>query len=105
MGSSEPHDKPPPGLVRIARGEWQQFKPERIRAVRTPAIYWTGRSFAPTWITGWCRHYGAWFVRLRTRRDIWRDREDWYVYTPGRLIPLDIDERDRQDWLPKRPET
>ena len=77
--------------------------PERIRQVRTPAVYWDGEGFAPAWITGWYRDYGVWWVRLRTRRDVWRDQEYWYVYGPGRLLPVRLDPRDIRDWLPQRP--
>jgi|SRR6185437_12161884 len=92
----------PQALTRITRSEWSRFPPERVRRVRTPAVYWTGSGFAPALVTGWCRYYGEWFVRLRVRRDIWRDREDWYSYTPGRLLPVELDARDLQDWLPRR---
>lgn len=95
-------EDPPKALTRIARGEWSRFPPERIRSVKTPAVYWNGSGFAPAWVTGWCRYYGEWFVRLRVRRDVWRDREDWYAYSPGRLLPVDLDQRDAQDWLPSR---
>jgi hypothetical protein len=95
-------EKPPAALTRIGRDEVSRLPAERIRSARTAAVYWTGSGFAPALVTGWCRFYGGWFVRLRVRRDIWRDREDWYAYSPGRLMPVDLDQRDLQDWLPAR---
>jgi hypothetical protein len=96
--------KPPP-LTRIARGEAERFPKERIRSVDRPAVYWDGEAFVPARITGWIRYYGELFVRLRTRRDVWRDREDWYVWAPGHLIVVRPDPMDRKDWLPPRPFT
>lgn len=93
---------PPKALSRLTRDEVSRFPPERVRTARTPAVYWTGSGFAPAWVTGWCRVYGQWFVRLRTRRDAWRDREDWYAYMPGRLLPVGLDQRDLGTWLPPR---
>lgn len=67
-----------------------------------PAVYWNGSRFAPAWVTGWCRYYGEWFVRLRIRHDVWRDTEAWFHYEPGKLLPVDLDQRDARDWLPSR---
>jgi len=88
-------------MARIARREAESFDPQRIIRRDAPAVYWTGSVFAPCRITGWCRHYGEWFVRLRTRRDAWRDDESWYCYVPGRLIPVQVHPRDLAGWLPK----
>ena len=97
-------DRPPPPLTRITRQEAATLDPDRIRRVDPPrpAVYWTGTGLAPASILAWARVYEGWWVRLRTRRDIWRDREAWYLYAPGRLLPLEVDQRDAQEWMPKR---
>jgi len=100
---SEPDTAPRPALTRIAKREADSFKPERIRKASTPAVYWDGESWTPAWIIAWCRHYGEWFVLLRTRRDVWRDREAWYAYQADALLPVRPDPRDVREWLPRRP--
>ncbi len=92
-----------PGLTRIANGEAAHFPAERIRKAATPAVYWDGEAWTPACIVAWCYYYGEWFVRLRTRRDVWRDQEAWYVYRAGALLPVHPDPRDVRDWLPRRP--
>lgn len=94
----------PPPLQRISRQEAQTLPKERIRAVRPhqPAVYWTGDGFAPALVAAWARVYEGWWVLLRLRCDIWRDQKTWYLYAPGRLLPVDLDARDMQDWMPKR---
>lgn len=97
-------DRPPPPLQRITRQEAATLDPARIRPVEPPrpAVYWTGAGFAPARVLAWARVYEGWWVRLRVRRDIWRDAEAWYLYQPGRLLPLEVDQRDAQEWMPKR---
>jgi hypothetical protein len=94
-------DRPPP-MARIARSEWERWPAERIRTVRTPAVYWTGSGWEPAWVVAWIKVYNEWYVRLRTRRDVWRDEEAWYCYRARCVLPVELDERDRPGWLPER---
>lgn len=90
-------------MDRIARREWEAFPSERIRRVRSAVVFWDGQAWRPAWVVAWVQVYAEWFVRLRIRRDVWRDREDWYLYRADALLPVQPDDRDVRDWLPKRP--
>jgi hypothetical protein len=93
----------PHGLDRVARSTVRMLPPERMRPVRVPAVYWDGELWRPAWVLAWCRMDGQWFVRMRMRRDMWRDAEAWFHYERGLVLPVGVDGFDVNWWLPRRP--
>lgn len=90
-------------LGRVPRGAEYSVS---FRHADSPVVFATHAGWKPGTVTAWVLDPidRSWMVQIRSRVHIGRDEIAWYRYSSRYLLPLVLDDADRTNWLPPRPQ-